>query len=55
VKTTFVNRRRTKTIAESKIKTDKLDAETIAHWFRTGFIATALNFIKRGDAAKNSF
>ena len=41
VETTLVNTRRTKTIAESKIKTDKLDAETIAHCLRTGFIATA--------------
>ncbi|MBD3207593.1 IS110 family transposase [Candidatus Bathyarchaeota archaeon] len=41
VETTLVNMRRTKTIAESKIKTDKLDAKTIAHCLRTGFIATA--------------
>jgi transposase len=41
VKTTLVNMRRTKTIAESKIKTDTLDAKTIAHCLRTGFIATA--------------
>jgi transposase len=41
VETTLVNVRRTKTIAESKIKTDKLDAKTIAHCLRTGFIATA--------------
>jgi transposase len=41
VKTTLVNMRRTKTIAESKIKTDKLDAKTIAHCLRTGFLATA--------------
>jgi transposase len=41
VDTTLVNMRRTKTIAESKIKTDKLDAKTIAQCLRTGFIATA--------------
>jgi transposase len=41
VKTTLVNVRRTKTIAESKIKTDKLGAKTIAQCLRTGFIATA--------------
>jgi transposase len=41
VKTTLVNMRRTKTIAESKIKTDKLDAKTIAQCLRTGFIATS--------------
>jgi transposase len=41
VETTLVNMRRTKTIAESKIKTDKLDAMTIAQCLRTGFIATA--------------
>jgi transposase len=41
VETTLVNMRRTKTIAESKIKTDKLDAKTIAQCLRTGFIATA--------------
>jgi transposase len=41
VETTLVNVRRTKTIAESKIKTDKLDAKTIAQCLRTGFIATA--------------
>lgn len=41
VQTTLVNMRRTKTIAESKIKTDTLDAKTIAHCLRTGFIATA--------------
>jgi transposase len=41
VETTLVNMRRTKTIAESKIKTDTLDAKTIAHCLRTGFIATA--------------
>jgi len=36
---TLVNTRRTKVIAESKIKTDKLDALSIAHCLRTGFIA----------------
>ena len=41
VETTLVNMRRTKTIAESKIKTDKLDAKTIAQCLRTGFIATS--------------
>lgn len=41
VETTLVNMRRTKTIAESKIETNKLDAKTIAHCLRTGFIATA--------------
>ncbi|MCX6660976.1 MAG: IS110 family transposase [Euryarchaeota archaeon] len=41
VETTLVNMRRTKTIADSKIKTDKLDAKTIAQCLRTGFIATA--------------
>lgn len=41
IETTLVNMRRTKTIAESKIKTDKLDAKTIAQCLRTGFIATA--------------
>ena len=41
VDTTLVNVRRTKVIAESKIKTDKLDARSIAHCLRTGFIATA--------------
>jgi transposase len=41
VKTTLVNVRRTKVIAESKIKTDPLDAKNIAHCLRTGFIATA--------------
>lgn len=41
VETTLVNMRRTKAIAESKIKTDKLDAKTIAQCLRTGFIATA--------------
>ncbi len=41
VETILVNMRRTKTIAESKIKTDKLDAKTIAQCLRTGFIATA--------------
>lgn len=41
VKTTLVNVRRTKVIAESKIKTDPLDAKNIAQCLRTGFIATA--------------
>jgi transposase len=41
VETTLVNVRRTKVIAESKIKTDTLDAKNIAHCLRTGFIATA--------------
>jgi transposase len=41
VDTTLVNVRRTKVIAESKIKTDPLDAKNIAHCLRTGFIATA--------------
>src|SRR4030042_949833 len=41
IDTTRVNARRTKVIAESKIKTDKLDAKSIAHCLRTGFIATA--------------
>jgi transposase len=41
VDTTLVNIRRTKVIAESKIKTDPLDARSIAHCLRTGFIATA--------------
>lgn len=41
IDTTLVNVRRTKVIAESKIKTDKLDARSIAHCLRTGFIATA--------------
>jgi len=41
IDTTLVNVRRTKVIAESKIKTDKLDAKSIAHCLRTGFIATA--------------
>lgn len=41
VQTTLVNVRRTKVIAESKIKTDALDAKSIAHCLRTGFIATA--------------
>lgn len=41
VDTTLVNVRRTKVIAESKIKTDTLDAKNIAHCLRTGFIATA--------------
>jgi transposase len=41
VETTLVNVRRTKVIAESKIKTDPLDAKNIAHCLRTGFIATA--------------
>lgn len=39
IDTTLVNARRTKVIAESKIKTDKLDALSIAHCLRTGFIA----------------
>jgi transposase len=39
--TTLVNVRRTKVIAESKIKTDLLDAKNIAQCLRTGFIATA--------------
>lgn len=39
IETTLVNVRRTKVIAESKIKTDKLDALSIAHCLRTGFIA----------------
>ena len=41
INTTLVNVRRTKVIAESKIKTDSLDAKNIAHCLRTGFIATA--------------
>ncbi len=41
VETILVNVRRTKVIAESKIKTDPLDAKNIAHCLRTGFIATA--------------
>lgn len=41
IETTLVNVRRTKVIAESKIKTDKLDALAIAQCLRTGFIATA--------------
>jgi len=41
IDTTLVNVWRTKVIAESKIKTDKLDAKSIAHCLRTGFIATA--------------
>lgn len=41
VDTTLVNTRRTKVIAEAKIKTDKLDALSIAHCLRTGFIARA--------------
>jgi len=41
VETTLVNVRRTKVIAESKIKTDPLDAKNIAHCLRTGFIATS--------------
>jgi len=41
VDTVLVNVRRTRVIAESKIKTDKLDAKTIAHCLRTGFIATS--------------
>jgi transposase len=43
VETTLVNMRRTKTIAESKIKTDKLDAKTIAQCLRTGCIATVVH------------
>lgn len=39
IETTLVNVRRTKVIAESKIKTDKLDAIAIAQCLRTGFIA----------------
>ncbi len=39
VEITLVNVRRTKVIAESKIKTDKLDALAIAQCLRTGFIA----------------
>ena len=39
IDTVLVNVRRTKVIAESKIKTDKLDAKTITHCLRTGFIA----------------
>lgn len=39
VETTLVNARRTKVIAESKTKTDKLDALSIAQCLRTGFIA----------------
>jgi len=41
IETKLVNVRRTKVIAESKIKTDTLDAKNIAHCLRTGFIATA--------------
>lgn len=41
VETILVNVRRTKVIAQSKIKTDKLDARGIAHCLRTGFIATS--------------
>jgi len=41
VETVLVNVRRTKVIAQSKIKTDKLDARAIANCLRTGFIATA--------------
>jgi len=41
IDTTLVNVRRTKVIAESKIKTDPLDARNLAHCLRTGFIATA--------------
>jgi len=41
VETTLVKMTRTKTIAESKIKTDKIDAKTIAHCLRTGFIVIA--------------
>jgi len=39
IETVLVNSRRTKAIAEAKIKTDSLDAKTIAHCLRTGFIA----------------
>ena len=39
--TTLVNARRTRVIAESRIKTDKLDARNIAQCLSTGFIATA--------------
>jgi len=45
IDTTLVNVRRTKVIAESKIKTDKLDAKSIAHCLRTGFIATAYTVV----------
>lgn len=41
IETTLVNVRRTKVIAEAKIKTDKLDALSIAQCLRTGFIARA--------------
>jgi len=41
VNTTLVNVRRTKVIAESKIKTDPLDARNLAQCLRTGFIATS--------------
>lgn len=41
IETILVNARRTKVIAQSKIKTDKLDARGIANCLRTGFIATA--------------
>jgi transposase len=41
IETTLVNTRRTKTIAESKIKTDSLDARTLAQCLRTGFIAVS--------------
>ncbi|RLJ09251.1 MAG: hypothetical protein DRP13_00565 [Candidatus Aenigmatarchaeota archaeon] len=39
IDTVLVTVGRTKVIAESKIKTDKLDAKTTAHCLRTGFIA----------------
>lgn len=39
IETILVNTRRTKVIAEAKIKTDKLSALTIAECLRTGFIA----------------
>jgi len=39
IDTVLVNVRRTRVIAESKIKTDRIDAKTIAHCLRTGFIA----------------
>lgn len=39
IETTLVNTRRTKAIAEARIKTDKLDAVTLAQCLRTGFIA----------------
>lgn len=39
IETTLVNTRRTRVIAESKIKTDGLDAMALAQCLRTGFIA----------------